>query len=85
MKPCPLTTDVKKRAAAVELTAGMEQHFPRGVAQPALRALARAGYRRLDDLAGVRESDLAKLHGIGPKALRALREALDKKGKSFAR
>ncbi len=85
MKPCPLTNDAQKRIAATELTAGMAQEFPRGVAQPALRALASAGYRRLEDLVGVSERDLAQLHGIGPKALQAIREALQQKWKSLAK
>ena len=57
--------------------------FPRGVSQPAIRALASAGYTQLDQLAGVREKDLASLHGMGPKALRILSEALKAQGKSF--
>ncbi len=57
--------------------------FPRGVSQPAIRALASAGYTHLDQLAGASETDLAKLHGMGPKALRILAEALREQGKSF--
>jgi hypothetical protein len=57
--------------------------FPKGVGQPAIRALASAGYTQLDQLAGVREKDLASLHGMGPKALRILNEALKAEGKSF--
>lgn len=50
---------------------------------PARRALERAGYRRLDQLAGVKQSELAKLHGMGPSAIRALVEALDQRGLSL--
>jgi hypothetical protein len=50
---------------------------------PARRALAGAGYTRLDQLAGVREADLMKLHGMGPKARDMLREALMERGLSF--
>jgi predicted flap endonuclease-1-like 5' DNA nuclease len=57
--------------------------FPKGVSQPAIRALAGAGYTHLDQLAGAGEADLAKLHGMGPKALRILGEALQEQGKSF--
>ena len=81
---CPLTTSPRKRAAAVKLTAGMEDAFPPGVGQPALRAFSAMGYRSLDDVARAREADLAKLHGVGPKSIRILREALRKAGKSFA-
>jgi hypothetical protein len=58
--------------------------WPKGVAAPAQRALASAGYTRLEQLAGVKESDLQRLHGMGPKALAALRQALEEMGLSFA-
>jgi hypothetical protein len=53
------------------------------LAAPARRALLAAGYRRLEDLTEVSESDVAKLHGMGPNAMRALREALKERGLSF--
>ena len=58
--------------------------FPRGLSQPALRALAGAGYTRLEQLAAVSEAELLKLHGMGPKGTRILGEALREKGLSFA-
>ena len=58
--------------------------FPRGVAQPARRALAQAGYFRLEQLTQARESELRRLHGMGPKALDHLRQALAAHGWSFA-
>jgi len=58
--------------------------LPTGLAAPARRALAGAGYVRLEQLARVREADLLKLHGIGPKALSLLRQALADRGLSFA-
>jgi hypothetical protein len=57
--------------------------FPPGVATPAVRALLAAGYTTLDQLSRARESDLATLHGMGPKALAILKAALVEKGKSF--
>ena len=54
--------------------------FPKGVGQPALRALSIAGYTRLDQLAGVSEAKLLKLHGVGPKAIRIIRQALIDQG-----
>ncbi|GGR51153.1 hypothetical protein GCM10010282_49930 [Streptomyces roseolus] len=57
-----------------------ETDFPRGVGAPATRALAAAGYTRLDQLAGVPAAELAALHGVGPKALRVLAEALAERG-----
>jgi hypothetical protein len=35
------------------------------ISAPARRALLGAGYGRLDQLAGVQESELLKLHGMG--------------------
>ncbi|MEO6063861.1 MAG: DNA-binding protein [Thermoflexales bacterium] len=62
-----------------------ESDIPAGIGKPALRALTAAGYTRLDQLARVRADDLLKLHGVGPKALRVLRAALETRGLSFAR
>ena len=61
-----------------------ESDLPAGIGKPARRALAAAGYTRLDQLTQVTESDLLKLHGIGPKAVRLLRDALAVVGLSFA-
>lgn len=55
-----------------------------GLAAPARRALAGAGYTQLADLRRVSEREVAELHGIGPNALRRLREALAAHGWSFA-
>lgn len=59
--------------------------FPPGVSGPALRALSGAGVRSLTDLTRWTEADLAALHGMGPKALRALRAALAESGQQFRR
>jgi mannose-6-phosphate isomerase-like protein (cupin superfamily) len=56
--------------------------FPK-LSAPARRALSGAGYTRLDQLTQVSESDLGKLHGIGPTAIKALRAALDERGLAF--
>lgn len=53
--------------------------FPK-LSAPARRALSAAGYTRL---AQVCESDLSKLHGMGPTAVAALRAALKERGLSF--
>lgn len=57
--------------------------LPRGIGAPALRALAAAGFSRLDQLATVTEADLLKLHGMGPKAIGILRAQLAAEGRSF--
>ena len=58
--------------------------WPRSAGNPARRALELAGYTRLEQLAGARRAELAKLHGVGPGALRVLAEALAARGLSFA-
>lgn len=57
--------------------------FPEGMAQPALRALLAAGYTNLEKVAGATEKELLALHGVGPKSMPTLREALAAKGLAF--
>lgn len=47
-------------------------------------ALQVAGFSKLKQLTELTEAELSKLHGMGPKALRILQEALKAKGMSFA-
>ena len=61
-----------------------ESNLPTNLSAPAKRALADAGYSRLEQLSHLSESELKKLHGIGPKSIRQLREALEELGLSFA-
>jgi DNA-directed RNA polymerase alpha subunit len=56
--------------------------FPK-TSQPAMQALQVAGFTRLEQLTSITEKDLGKLHGMGPKALRILREALAAKNLKF--
>ena len=58
--------------------------FPQTIGNPARQALEVAGYSRLKQLTKVSEAELGRLHGMGPKALGILREALHAKGLSFA-
>jgi hypothetical protein len=80
---CPLTNDAELRVAANELTSPLKDGFPKGISQPALRALARAGYTHIDQLTAAREKDLLALHGMGPKAMGILKSALQARGKTF--
>jgi len=61
-----------------------ESDFPARLSAPARRALNGAGYIGLEQLTGASESELKKLHGMGPKAINLLRTALEEKGLSFA-
>ena len=60
-----------------------DSDLPEGLAQPARRALANAGYLRLEQLARLSETDVRKLHGIGPNALAQLRRAMAEIGLAF--
>jgi len=47
------------------------------IGAPATRALNAAGYTALRQLAGVPRPELARLHGMGPKALGIIEAALE--------
>ena len=61
----------------------LTKNFPK-MSQPAVRALATAGYTHLEQLDGVSGKEILNLHGMGPKAFKILREALKEKGLRFA-
>lgn len=54
------------------------------VSAPARRALEGAGYSTLEQLSAVSTKELLALHGMGPKALGQLRQALAEQGLYFA-
>jgi L-threonylcarbamoyladenylate synthase len=58
--------------------------LPHGLGRPAVRALARAGLVWIDQFSEVREADLRRMHGVGPKAIDGLRDALAARGRTFA-
>jgi len=58
--------------------------FPRGIGQPATRALEAIGITRLAQLTALTEAELLRHHGVGPKAVRILRETLAATGRAFA-
>ena len=58
--------------------------FPPTIGGPATRAITRAGIVSLIDLAGWSEPELAELHGVGPKVITILSNALGDAGKAFA-
>ena len=63
---------MKKR----EDSADAAQPFPKGTGKPATRAFNAAGYTRFEELAGKSEAFLLKMHGVGPKAIRVIKQAL---------
>ncbi len=56
-----------------------------GLAAPARRALANAGYTTLSKIARISEAEIAALHGMGPNAIKLLRQKLAASGTSFAK
>lgn len=53
------------------------------IGNPAQRALEAAGINTLMQLCDFTEKEILALHGIGPKAIRIIKELLDKEGFSF--
>ena len=62
----------------------LESDLPARLAKPAQRGLAAAGYTRLEQLAGRSESEIKRLHGMGPKAIDQIKSAMSAKGLAFA-
>jgi len=60
-----------------------ESDLPAGLAKPAQRALAGAGYTRLEQFTKLREAEVMRLHGMGPNAISKLRAVLAKDRLSF--
>lgn len=58
--------------------------FPRQIGRTARRVLALNGYTRYDQLTSVTSTELLKIHGMGPKAIRILEEELAARGLAFA-
>ena len=54
------------------------------IGNPARSALELAGITRMGQLPQQRAAELLTLHGVGPKAIRLLREALAARGQRFA-
>jgi hypothetical protein len=67
----------------MRLMAAADQGLPGNIGAPATRALTAAGYTELRQLADVPAAELKKLHGVGPKAIRLLQEALERHGLSL--
>ena len=60
-----------------------QRNLPPKLGAPAERALAAAGYLRLEQFTQVSEAEVLKLHGVGPNALGKIRSALAARGLSF--
>lgn len=70
-------------SAGDHATAGRVGDLPKGIGKPATQALVGAGITTLAQVAGHSKKDLLTLHGIGPRAVRILDEALERQGQSM--
>lgn len=61
-----------------------ETNLPNNIGRPATSALTYANIFHLEQLTKINAEELLKLHGVGPKAIRLLSEALELKGLAFA-
>ena len=66
------------------MSSNEKAEFPSGIGRPAASAFALAGFKQLEDFTRVTEKEVLKLHGVGPKAVRIIREAMKEKGLTFA-
>ncbi|TMQ97838.1 hypothetical protein ETD83_19805 [Actinomadura soli] len=63
-------------AAGDAATPGEVGDLPKAIGGPATRALTGAGITTLAQVAALTDAELLAMHGVGPKAVRILREAL---------
>ena len=68
---------------AMQLEAADSRTELPAIGSPATRALVSAGMTDLDTVARHSQADLLALHGVGPKAVRILTEALAASGRSL--
>lgn len=77
---------LQERAASVErAAAGEVGDLPKAIGKAATQALATAGITSLAQVAGMSDADLLAMHGVGPKAVRILRETLEAEQNDGAR
>jgi hypothetical protein len=69
--------------AADTASAGDAGGLPKAIGRPATQALISIGITSLDQVAELTEAELAAMHGVGPKAIRVLAEALHTSGRRF--
>ena len=74
----------KRLATQLEAAdSGTAQHMLPAIGGPATRALVSAGITDLNTVARHSQAELLALHGVGPKAVRILTEALAASGQSL--
>jgi len=61
----------------------MDDELPPSIGNVAARALSLHGFTTLTALTAASERELLDIHGVGPKAIRILRDRLAERGLSF--
>ncbi len=82
LKVCGTDPHDDDRSEGPDLRNEEDTGFPT-LSAPARRAVSGAGHTHLEQLAQTSESDLKRLHGMGPTAVSALRSALHERGLSL--
>ncbi|GGK99254.1 hypothetical protein Ppa06_67550 [Planomonospora parontospora subsp. parontospora] len=80
---CAPERSVEQAAAAEAAVPGEDGDLPRAIGRPATQALTGAGLTTLARVAELTEAELLAMHGVGPKAVRILREALGATGRTL--
>ena len=70
-------------AAADTAAAGEVRDLPKAIGRPATQALINAGITTLTQVAQLTEAELLAMHGVGPKTVRILSEALSATGRAL--
>lgn len=78
------TTEPDRSKWTTEIRYRLRDGFPEELTAPTCRALAGAGYSRLEQLDGADAAEIEQLHGIGSSVIETLREALSAAGYSLA-
>jgi predicted flap endonuclease-1-like 5' DNA nuclease len=74
----PLPEMAARAAEAETAEPGEVGDLPKGIGRPATRALTAIGVTTLAQVARLSDAELLAVHGVGPKAVRVLRAALER-------
>ncbi|NED99545.1 helix-hairpin-helix domain-containing protein [Phytoactinopolyspora halotolerans] len=74
---------VAHATVAETATPGKVGDLPKAIGRPATQALVDAGITSLAQVAELTEAELKAMHGVGPKAIRVLKQELDTTGRSL--
>lgn len=75
-----ISYDAKGQPLKVVQISDEEGDLPRTIGRPAMAALKVSGIIWLKDIAKLSDKELLALHGMGPKAVQILRQAIEERG-----